>query len=57
MTRSRKRQPLAARTRGSLYRSWFWAPGASSKGKKLGKRRSARRERAAARREIRGEAS
>ena len=47
-----RRQPLVTGKWGHLYRSWFWAPEASSKNKGLGKRRSARRERARAGKEI-----
>jgi hypothetical protein len=45
-----QRQPLAARVWGSLYRTWWPDEGRS---KKKAKRRSARRERARGRRQIR----
>jgi hypothetical protein len=47
-----KRQPLAARVWGNRYRTWFPPDGRQ---KKRAKRRSARRERAVTRREIRGD--
>jgi hypothetical protein len=46
-----RRQPLAARVWGSTYRTWFWHPDAPRQRKK-GKRRSAKRERQRAKREI-----
>jgi hypothetical protein len=53
-----RRQPLTTPVRGfsgngGFCRSWWWAPGGRNKGK--AKRRSARRERARARREIAGQ--